>query len=100
MAQQTDDPGSVLHLARDLIRLRRLTDLGTAPYRTISVDGGLWVWERGSRLTVAANLSDEHAHLKNADHDVLIGTNRERDGERVGGTVRVAPWEAVVLARP
>jgi alpha-glucosidase len=99
VAQQTDDPGSVLHLARGLIRLRSLTGLGTAPYRTVSVEGGLWVWERGSRLTVAANMSDEQADLRIADHDVLIGTNRQRDGKRVGGTVRLSPWEALVLAR-
>jgi hypothetical protein len=58
------------------------------------------VWERGSRLTVAANMSDEQADLRIADHDVLIGTNRQRDGKRLGGTVRLDPWEGLVLARP
>jgi alpha-glucosidase len=99
VADQRDDPGSVLHLARDLIRLRSTTDLGTARYRTVSVEHGLWVWERGPGLTVAANLSDADAVLPVADCDVLIGTTRDRDGARVDGTVRLAPWEGLVLAR-
>jgi alpha-glucosidase len=99
VADQRDDPGSVLHLARDLIRLRSSTELGITPYRPVSVERGLWIWERGSRLTAAANLSDEEADLPITDHDVLIGTNRDRDGERIDSAIRLNPWEAALLAR-
>jgi alpha-glucosidase len=99
VARQREDPRSVLNLARDLIRLRAVTDLGAASSRTVSVERGVWVWARGPRLTVALNLSDDEAELHVPDHDVLIGTTRERDGERVAGTVRLEPWEGLVLAR-
>ena len=99
VAQQVDDPGSVAHLARDLIRLRASTAMGTAPYRTALVRDGLWVWERGPDVTVAVNLSDGEAELETDAREVLVGTTRERDGERVAGRVTLQPWEGLVLAR-
>jgi alpha-glucosidase len=98
VADQQADPGSVLNLTRDLIRWRRSTSLRDGTYRTVSCREGLWVWERGDDLTVAANLSSEVAKLQVSDQDVLIGTARKRDGSRLGGMVRLGPWEGLVLA--
>jgi alpha-glucosidase len=55
---QREDPGSMLHLHRALIALRR--EFVDEPYRTISVDDRVLVFARGS-WTVALNLSDEAA---------------------------------------
>ncbi len=94
---QEGDPGSILHLARDLIRLRASTALGTAPYRTMFLELGLWVWERGD-LTVAANLSRERKEVSLPGTRVLISSGRSRDGERLGPRTALEPWEAMVLA--
>jgi alpha-glucosidase len=94
---QEADARSVLHLARDLIRLRSSTPLGTGRYRARSRDGGLWVWDRGDGLTVAANLSPHDGEVRAVEQEVLITTTREGEGRRVRGSVRVGPWEAVVL---
>jgi alpha-glucosidase len=96
--QQQADPGSVLNLTRDLIRLRASTPLGRGTYRTVSCRGGVWVWERGEGLMIAANLTRDPADVRVEDGEVLIGTTRERDGGRVRGSIRLEPWEGLVLA--
>jgi alpha-glucosidase len=98
-AEQRDDPGSHLLLCRDLIALRReRPDLGTGPYAALDAPEGVWAWQRGSHTAVALNASDAVARL-DLGGKVLVGTRRERDGERVTGPLRLEPWEAVVLAR-
>ena len=57
VAAQREDPGSTLHLVRDLIALRReRADLREGGYET--VDGPAWVYRRGEGTVVALNLSD------------------------------------------
>ena len=60
MAEQRDDPGSALHLARDLIALRRSReDLVSGAYATIPSPPATWAWRRGEHTAVALNLGDD-----------------------------------------
>jgi alpha-glucosidase len=95
VAAQRDDPGSTLHLVRDLIALRRKrADLREGDYATLPAPDGAWAWRRGERTAVALNLSDAPAGVDLAG-TVVIGTDRSRDGARFDGAV--APWEGVVV---
>jgi alpha-glucosidase len=91
VAAQREDPGSTLHLVRDLIALRReRADLRDGGYET--VEGPAWVYRRGEGTTVALNLSDSPVAV-DLEGPVLIGTDRSRatfDG-------RLAPWEGMVV---
>jgi alpha-glucosidase len=73
VADQARDPGSILHLCRDLVRLR---------------DG------RPRRLLL--NLTDEERRLE-ARGRVAICTDRSRDGERLAGELILAPRHAALL---
>jgi alpha-glucosidase len=98
VTRQQEDAGSILRLVRDLILLRSSSTLRRGPFRTVSCSDGLWVWERGGDLTVAVNVSPHEAMFPAGDGEVLIGTTRQRDGDRVRGSVRLDPWEGLVLA--
>ncbi|HEX5782872.1 MAG TPA: alpha-amylase family glycosyl hydrolase, partial [Solirubrobacteraceae bacterium] len=91
VAAQREDPGSTLHLVRDLIALRReRADLREGGYETLP--GPAWVWRRGAGTIVALNLSDEPVSV-DLRGPILIGTDRSR--ESFDG--RLGPWEGVVL---
>jgi alpha-glucosidase len=91
VAEQREDAGSVLHLVRDLIALRReRADLREGAYETLP--DAAWVWRRGERTIVALNLSDAPVEVE-ARGTLLIGTDRSR--ETFDG--RLDPWEGVVL---
>jgi alpha-glucosidase len=99
VADQRDDPGSILHLCRDLIALRRdRTDLHSGTYEAIDASEGIWAWRRGSSTVVAMNHDGAPATLPVGAASVLIGTDRKRAGDRIDGDVRLEPWEAVILA--
>jgi len=98
VADQRDDPASTLHLVRDLIGLRReLTDLSVGTYAAVASEGGVWAWRRGQDTIVAVNLSDVDASLDDVRGTVRIATDRARDGDPVGGSLRLGPWEGVVV---
>ena len=98
VAAQRDDPGSVLHLVRDLIALRRAEpDLRSGDYRPRAVAPGAWAWDRGGRVTVLASLGDDGATLEDVHGTVVAASDRRRRGERVTGTLAVGGWEAVVV---
>jgi alpha-glucosidase len=99
---QRRDPGSVLHLSRDLIALRRARpDLRTGSYTAVDAPEDVWAWRRGGHTVVVVSCSDRPLEMPVDGGAVLIGTRRERGGERVGGSLRLEAWEAVVLdARP
>ena len=94
VAAQREDSGSILHLCRDLIALRR--ELATAPYESLLSPPGTWVWRRGA-FTVAVNLSARAVHLPEIAGSVRISTGRSRDGEDVAGRLRLEPWTGVVV---
>ncbi|HET8757625.1 MAG TPA: alpha-amylase family glycosyl hydrolase [Solirubrobacteraceae bacterium] len=95
VAAQREDPGSVLHLVRDLVALRReRDDLRRGGYETLPAPAGAWLWRRGDGTTVAVNLSDEPAALDRSG-TVLVATDRAGEGEPFSGPL--APWRGVVL---
>jgi alpha-glucosidase len=101
VAAQREDPGSLLHLTRDLIALRReRADLRAGIYRSLPVPAGAWAWRRGDGTVVAVNLSGADVTVDAIEGTVLIGTDRARDGERVTGALRLGAWEGAVLATP
>jgi len=97
VAQLRDDSASTLVLCRDLLALRReRSDLRRAPYASLPSPDGVWAWSRGDRYAVAVNLGDDEAVVEELEGAILVGTNRERDGERVSG-LRLAPAEGALL---
>jgi hypothetical protein len=55
---------------------------------------------RGDRTVVAMNCSDEPADVSDAGAgEIRISTVRARAGERVGGSLHLAPWEAAIVWR-
>ncbi len=98
VAAQRDDPGSVLHLVRDLIALRkRSPELTSGSYEPLPAPAGAWAWRRGERFVVALNLADADVTVEGAAGRVAIATDRARDGERVDGALRLGPYEGVVV---
>ena len=99
VADQRADPGSVLHLVRDLIALRRTSaDLTRGTYATLPAPDGAWAWRRGEGLAVALNLSGERVEVDIGEGAVAISTSRARDRERVDGPLALESWEGVVVA--
>jgi len=95
---QRDDPGSILHLVRDLIALRRSRpDLREGGYETLPAPEGAWAWRRGSGTAVAVNLGASPVSVDGLAGRVLIGTVRSRDGSSVSGALELAPGEGVVV---
>ncbi|HEX3796166.1 MAG TPA: alpha-amylase family glycosyl hydrolase [Acidimicrobiales bacterium] len=94
---QRPDHDSMLHLARDLISLRRSApELVLGDYRSLPAPEGVWCFARGERHAVTLNLSEESAEIP-LSGQVCIATTRSRDGEVVAGTLTLAPWEAAVV---
>jgi alpha-glucosidase len=99
VADQREDPDSMLHLCRDLIALRRdRRDLHSGAYDEIDAPEGVWAWRRGERTVVAVNHGDATATLSCGRGEILIGTKRSRAGEPVDGGLRLDRWEAAILA--
>ena len=100
VGDQRDDPGSVLHLTRDLVHLRRAEpELRDGPSATLVADDGLWAWSRGERWVVACNLSDQPAAVDGLDGTITLCTDRSRDREPVAGTLHLPPWQATIMMR-
>jgi alpha-glucosidase len=90
VADQRDDPGSVLSLCRDLLALRR-AELGggVAEFENLHVDDGQWVYQAGP-LVVAGNFTDQPARLPAGE--VLLRSGPA--GDAPPGVLR--PWEGVI----
>jgi alpha-glucosidase len=77
VAEQRDDPASILSFTRDLIARRRASpDLLTGEYESLPAPRGVWAYLRGESTVVALNLSDEPTALDGRD---------------------LAPWEGAIL---
>jgi len=99
VAAQRADPGSTLHLARDLIALRgEHRDLTVGAYDSLPAPDGAWAWRRGLGFAAAVNLSATGVTVDGLSGRVLIGTDRARDDEPVAGGLRLGPYEGVVVA--
>jgi alpha-glucosidase len=98
VADQRRDPGSTLHLTRDLIALRgEREELRRGAYATLAAPAGAWAYRRGERIAVALNLSPEPVTVDGLAGTVLLATDRDREREQVSGGVALGPWEALVI---
>ena len=98
VAAQREDRGSVLHLVRDLVALRRgHSELRTGAYARLEASGDAWAWRRGDGFAVALNLGDAPATVAGVTGRVVISGDRSRDGEEGAGTVELGPYEGVVV---
>ncbi len=101
MERQANDGASVLNLCRDLIRLRKeRSDLARGAYRRVPSPSGTWAYRRGDSIVVALNLSSAETDLEVGTGEVLAGTDRTREGERVSHRLPLRPFEAVVIEGP
>jgi len=105
VAGQAEDPDSILTLTRRLIALRRehpalahgdFVEFGPSPDDT-------FVYERvarDERLTIVLNLGDRNRSVPSAGPGrILIGTDRDRDGDAVVAAVELRPNEGIVVER-
>jgi alpha-glucosidase len=92
VADQRDDPASVLRFCRSLLALRR-AELGgmIAPCEMLAAAEGQWVYRVGG-LVVAANLSDEPTAWPAEAGEVLLATA----GEPPPAGRPLGPWEGVI----
>jgi alpha-glucosidase len=98
VADQREDAGSMLHLCRDLIALRRENEgLRTGGYAQVPAPPGAWAFRRGGGALVALNLGPESVSVEGATGTVAVGTDRGRDGERVDGALALGPYEGAVV---
>jgi alpha-glucosidase len=100
VADQHDQPGSVLHFVRAVVAVRRRSsDLLTGSYRSLDSPDGTWVWRRGTKTAIALNVGDDTAEivLPVTRSRVAVGTDRTRDRSAVTGALTLRPWEGVVL---
>jgi alpha-glucosidase len=91
VADQEDDPASLLSLYRRLLRARR--EFADAPYETLAADGAL-AYRRGD-FTVALNLGAQEEAVAVGGH-VVVATDVAREGETIA-EARLAPGEALVV---
>jgi alpha-glucosidase len=97
---QRKDPGSILHLCRDLIALRASeADLRSGAYRPRSSPDDTWVYGRGKKHVIALNMSDDIAKIPRIRGTVQLSTGRDRDGSSFSGGLELEPWEGVVVSR-
>jgi uncharacterized protein DUF3459 len=89
----------ILHFTRDLSALRKqLPDLRAGAYAELPSPPGTWASRRVEGVTVAVNLGEQRADVHHVDGVIALSTNRERDGERVAGSLVLGSREGVVLA--
>jgi alpha-glucosidase len=92
VADQRDDPSSVLNFCRDLLQLRRSRDdLAHGGYERLHAQPGVWTWRRGESTVVAINLTGAEVPFA-LDGQLLLSTTRS---EALG---TLDPWAGVVLA--
>jgi alpha-glucosidase len=100
VADQHDDPGSVLHFVRDLIRFRRTSpDLMLGEAHRVEAPDGCWVWNRGDSVTVALNMSGSALDVDAVSGRIAVSTDRSLEDTEIDGKLSLGPWSGVVLAR-
>jgi alpha-glucosidase len=95
---QRADPGSTLHFTRDLIALRKvLADLRSGPYVELPAPSGVWAWRRGDGVVVGINFGSHATEIESVDGEIALATHRDREGEPIGGRLRLGPAEGAVV---
>ncbi|MBA3384754.1 MAG: hypothetical protein H0T20_08890, partial [Actinobacteria bacterium] len=88
------DETSTLWFTRELLETRR----AFAPsMTTLDTPDGVWAWRRGESAVVAVNLGERDAEVRGVAGRIGLDTRGVRRGESVSGSLRIRPWEGVVL---
>jgi alpha-glucosidase len=91
VAEQRDDPASVLSFTRELLALRRSREnLAQGTYAPLETPPGVWAWRRGEGTAVVVNLTENVVPLE-LGGGVLLSSAARAD------STSLAPWEGVVL---
>jgi alpha-glucosidase len=98
VADQRDDPSSILALTRDLIALRKHRRLLHGAYEPVEAPKDVWAFRREGGAFVALNLGAETVQLEGVDGAIVIGSDRARDDEVIDGTFELRSREAVIAA--
>jgi alpha-glucosidase len=97
-AAQRSDESSILEVCRNLIAFRRTSeDLRRGDYQEHASPPGVWAWRRGERTVVAINFGERDAVVGGCEGSVAVATDREREGERISGGLRLRPNEGVIV---
>jgi len=97
VADQRDDPSSVLSLCRDLLSLRRAEFGGQlVSYQPLPAPPGGWAYRAGS-LTVLANFSGRPITCQDPGKPVLLCTTGAAPAAgNAAGDIVLAPWQGIV----
>jgi alpha-glucosidase len=98
VADQREDPDSILALTRDLIALRKHRRILHGAYEPVEATADVWAFRREGGALVALNLGIETARLDGVEGAIVIGTDRARDGELLTGVLELRSFEAVVAS--
>jgi alpha-glucosidase len=101
VADQRDDPSSILSLTRALIRLRRASaDLRSGGYDLLESAPSVWRFRRGAGTEIVLNFSADHVDVDGPAGVVRLTTSVGEEQSVVRGRLPLGPWEgAVVEAR-
>jgi alpha-glucosidase len=92
---------NLLHLARDLLALRRAEPaLNIGDYGLIESRSDLLLYERicgPRRLMIVLNMSASAQHTPVPSYELMLSTCRDRAGERADRLLRLRPQEGVIL---
>jgi len=98
VADQSDDPASVLAFCRRAIAARRASDdLAVGTYRSLPSAQGTWTYARGADTVVLLNMSDDPAEFPEARGAVVVATDDALEGSVVDGDLTLGPWSGAVV---
>ena len=98
VADQSDDPTSVLAFCRRVIAARRASDdLAVGAYRSLPSPEGTWSYARGNATVVLLNMAEAPAEFGDVRGRVAVATDGALDGSVVEGTLCVGPWSGAVV---
>ncbi|MDX1689447.1 MAG: alpha-amylase family glycosyl hydrolase [Acidimicrobiia bacterium] len=99
VADQRDDPRSMLALTRRLLRLRRAEPaLHAGTYRTMpGTPSGVFAYTRGGEFAVALSFVGASTTVELGSGIVEVSTGMDRIGEAVEGSVVLGPDEGLVV---
>jgi alpha-glucosidase len=99
VADQEDDPASVLSFCRRAIAARAASDdLAVGAYRSLESAPGAWAFRRGDATTVLLAMSDEPATFAGVTAPVVLATDAALEGSVVEGSLTLPAWSGAVLA--
>jgi alpha-glucosidase len=98
VADQSDDPGSVLSFCRRVIAARRASDdLAVGAYHSLPSAEGTWAYARGAATVVLLNMSDGPVGFENVQGKIVVATDGGLEGAVAEGTLTLEPWSGAVV---